>query len=143
MRPLLLFLLIALAACGRKAAPPATASAADSATAAMDQMPVRPDQDSVRLDGTRYAMEQAGRNGARTFSVTLAPEGQAELRLETRGTPPTVTTGAWKDEGDGLVSTHFDKQEMMWRRTDDSLVALAYDVGEYGPQGLHLRRASN
>ena len=94
------------------------------------------------MQGDRYAATLLSASGAgRTLTVTLGADGNAELRTD-YGDPraPTATPGAWTDAGDGLVSTRFEEEEMMWRRTDDSLVAIAYNVSTYGAGGLKLER---
>lgn len=139
-RLLLALLPLALIACRSEERSTPAVSPADSATAAMDALSNRPDQDSVRMEGDRYA------GGLtlpvpRTLTVTLGADGNAELRSDYEdGRPPEAVPGAWADEGSGLVSTRFEEEETMWRRSDDSLVAIAYNVSTYGRSGLLLIR---
>ena len=135
----LALLSLAFTACRAEEEPRRAVSPADSATAAMDALADRPDQDSVRMEGDRYAGPLAG--PARTVTVTLGADGNAELRTDYGATrTPAATPGAWVDEGNGLISTRFEDEEMMWRRTDDSLVAIAYNTRTYGREGLRLAR---
>ena len=103
------------------------------------------------LTTTYVALLPAADAAGRTISLSLKPDGTAELTTTYLGKGTISEKGAWKDNGDGTITVTLTEKDgkknakpvvMKFQKDGASLKLVDYDKNVWGSEGLTLNQAS-